>query len=267
MQLTETEEFETTHIDGRLCWVFPDGRVHPVIRGGAVDDDDADEDGDDGGDDDEDEDPDDDQDDDDGDEDDPDADTEELVEHLVEQITDRLREELAEELGLVTESELDRRINKLVRKLRRGDDAGSSSRKGSRRRDEDDDDRDEFSVRTARLAGMEIVRDELGRMTSDERTVARGLLDSEIAKQRDRGEDDEDAAGEKAATAVVRQVKALRDQSRRRAGRTAKRGGQGPSTQRRRQSAGSARTTKSKLSKGAERAAARFGTGSTNEGK
>lgn len=260
----DADEIETKLVNGTLSWVFPDGSVHPVIRGGATDDEDDLDDDDGDGDDDQDGDDDgDDGDDSDGDGDDADGDEDDDVEQLVGHIVSRVREEL-EDMGLVTQSELDRRINGVVRKVTKR--SNSSSR--SRRRDDDDgdrDERDEFSERAARIAGNEMIRDGLGRMTETERDVARSMLQAEIARQRRSGEDDEDVVGEAAGAAVVQRLKKLRRDSKRSTGRTERQRGGGASRQRSRTRSSSARSTSKQMAEGARRAAERFGAGADDD--
>ena len=235
---------EEVMVNGRLCWRFADGTTHPVIRGGAVDDDDADADGDDGDEHDE-EDPDDDDadgDDDQGEDDDDAEDGDDGDED--EDDTDAWVELVSEAVVAKVGSEIDRRINKALRKVRRDD--------------EDDDDRDRgrrrsrrsepaFSVREARLAGMELIRDEMPRMTTAEREAARTMLTAQIEASKGSG-DDEETVGERAAQTVLSTMQALRGPKKRPVKKAP--------PQRKKTSSGRTRDVGSKMKAGAARAAA-----------
>ena len=251
---TFTEDPITETIDGKLCWRFADGTTHPVIRGGATDDDDADddhaddeddagdEDDDDAGDgDDGDEDGDDDGDDSDDGDDDEDDDTDAWVELVSDAVVNKVG------------AEIDRRINKALRKVRRDDDDDDDDRGGRRRSRRQKD--PEFSVREARLAGMELIRDEMPRMSTTEREAARTMLTAQIAAE-SRSGDDEETVGERAAQTVLSTMKALRGPKKRPVKKAPPQ----------RKKSGSARTRDagSKMKAGAARAA-RFNTTTSTE--
>lgn len=249
---TFTEDPITETIDGKLCWRFADGTTHPVIRGGAVDDDDADDehDDDDADEGDDDAEHDDDQDDDgdedaDDDADDGDEDEDDDTEAWVELVSDAV-------VGKVG-AEIDRRINKALRKLRRDedDDDRRGSRGGRQRREREP----EFSVREARLAGMEVIRDEMPRMSSTEREAARTMLTAQIEAGRRSG-DDEETVGERAAQEVLSTMKALRGPKKRPVKKAP--------PQRKKQGSARTRDAGSKMKAGAARAA-RFNTTTSTE--
>lgn len=246
-------------INERPMWRWDDGSLTPIIRGGAEGDPDADddsdedpedadgdgsEDGDDDGDDEGDEDEDEEGD------DDEDAEYEAAIEDIVTRVT--------EKLGDKFDSIADRRINKLVKRLDRKADRGDDDDdepKGSRSRRKPSDTESAFSTREARLSGMEIVRDELGRMSTEDREIVRDLLGVEIAKLRDSG-DDEDTVGEAAGKAVVTRMKSLRTRTSRSTKDALRKKGalKEPS----KQSAGSGKdrkSSKSRMAAGAARAA------------
>lgn len=245
-------------INERPMWRWDDGTLTPIIRGGAEGDPDADddsdedpedadgdgsEDGDDDGDDEGDEDEDEEGD------DDEDAEYEAAIEDIVTRVT--------EKLGDKFDSIADRRINKLVKRLDRKADRGDDDDepKGSRSRRKPSDNESAFSTREARLSGMEIVRDELGRMSTEDREIVRDLLGVEIAKLRDSG-DDEDTVGEAAGKAVVTRMKSLRTRTSRSTKDALRKKGalKEPS----KQSAGSGKdrkSSKSRMAAGAARAA------------
>lgn len=238
-----------TEVDGKLHWMFSDGQTRPVVRGGATDDDEGDDDEDT-----DDEDDLEDEDDDDGGDEGADGDEDEGdLEGFLEEFADGIVERV--------ESLIDSRINKLTRSLDRkygnNSDRGSSKR-GRGGRDENDD-RDRFSAREARSVGQEFVRESLGRMTTAERETARALLIAEVASQHSSGEDDEELAGEAAARAVVKHIKALRKDSTRSTRRTSKRSGD-TATQRRPGNPATSRKSSKQMSAGAKRAAEMFGT-------
>lgn len=201
-------------VDGRPKWRWSDGTLTPVVRGGAVSDDDEDED--DGVDDDdadvdeddesESEEDDDDADDEEGDDedDDEDAEYEAAVDDIVARVVDKLGDKF--------DSIADRRINKLVKRLDRKADRGDDDEDRPRSRRSRRNTEPDFSVREAKAAGMEIVRDELGRMSTEDREMARDLLTVEIDKRRSSG-DDEDEVGEAAAKAVVTRMKSMRSRT------------------------------------------------------
>lgn len=250
---TFSDPIEEVEIEGKLCWRFADGTTHPVIRGGAVDDDDADEDehdDDDAGDsDDGDEDDGDDQDDD-GDEDDGDADDDEDEDDDTEAWVELVSDAVVGKVG----AEIDRRINKALRKLRRDEDDDDDRRggRGGRQRREREP---EFSVREARLAGMEVIRDEMPRMSSTEREAARTMLTAQIEAGRRSG-DDEETVGERAAQEVLSTMKALRGPRKRPVKKAP--------PQRKKQGSARTRDAGSKMKAGAARAA-RFNTTTKTE--
>ena len=177
-------------VDGRRVYRWSDGSLTPVIRGGAGDDEDPDDDEEEEVDDDaEDEesegDDDDDEDEDEGDEEDEDDDDPE-----VDAAIDEIVAKVVDKLGDKFDSIADRRINKLVKRLDRKADRGGDDDepKGRRSRRSQRDDEPEFSVRDARLAGMEIIRDEMPRLSTEDREIARDLLAAEIEKHRGDGE-------------------------------------------------------------------------------
>lgn len=252
---TFTEDPITEMVAGKLCWRFADGTTFPVIRGGAVDDDDADddadgddaedgdEDDDDAGDgDDGDEDGDDDGDDSDDGDDDEDDDTEAWVELVSDAVVGKVG------------AEIDRRINKALRKVRRDeDDDDDGDRRGGRRRSRRQE--PEFSVREARLAGMELIRDEMPRMSTTEREAARTMLTAQIAAE-SRSGDDEETVGERAAQTVLSTMKALRGPKKRPVKKAP--------PQRKKQGSARTRDAGSKMKAGAARAA-RFNTTTSTE--
>ena len=244
-------------INERPMWRWDDGSLTPVIRGGAEgdpdDDPDEDPDEDPEGDDPE-EDPDEDDEDEDEDPDEEgDADEDAEYEAAIEDIVTRVTEKLGDKFDSIA----DRRINKLVKRLDRKADRGDDDDepKGSRSRRKPSDNESAFSTREARLSGMEIVRDELGRMSTEDREIVRDLLGVEIAKLRDSG-DDEDTVGEAAGKAVVTRMKSLRTRTSRSTKDALRKKGalKEPS----KQSAGSGKdrkSSKSRMAAGAARAA------------
>jgi hypothetical protein len=252
----EDIEIETVKLDGKLVWRFPDGSTFPVVRGGAVDDDDDDDDADDDDADDQD----DDQDDDDSEEDGDDEDDDQEDDDQDDDEEDW--QARFEDLEANFQAELDRRINRLTRTLRREfaggeDDEPRGGRGKRRRRRQQDDDGDlDFSDRDARLAATELIRDELPRMTSAEREISRSLLAEEIRKRRTSG-DDEDTVGEDAAQKVIELMKASRTAASRSSTRKARKKGEGAKPQRKKGTSSTSRSTKSSFELGAQRAAAR----------
>jgi hypothetical protein len=244
---TFTEDPITEMVDGKLCWRFADGTTHPVIRGAAVDEDSDDEDdGDDADDGDEDDGDDagdgDDADDEDGDDDGDDSDDgNEDEDDDTDAWVDLVSEAVVAKVG----AEIDRRINKALRKVRRDeDDEDDGGRRGGRRRTRRQD--PEFSVREARLAGMELIRDEMPRMSTAEREAARTMLTAQIASESGSG-DDEETVGERAAETVLSTMKALRGPKKRPVKKAP--------PQRKKQGSARTRDAGSKMNAGAARAA------------
>ena len=198
-------------VDGRRVYRWSDGSLTPVIRGGAGDDEDPDDDEEDEVDDDaEDEESEGEDDDGDEDEDEVDEEDEDDDDPEVDAAIDEIVAKVVDKLGDKFDSIADRRINKLVKRLDRKADRGGDDDepKGRRSRRSQRDDEPEFSVRDARLAGMEIIRDEMPRLSTEDREIARDLLAAEIEKHR--GDGDEDEVGEAAGKAVATRMKGLK---------------------------------------------------------
>lgn len=117
----------------------------------------------------------------------------------LDDIVARLEAQLAERFDSIA----DRRVNALLKEIRKQQNPGEEPPAASRSESSD--------VRLARLAGREYLSDEIDKFVSaDERKLAMDLLSLEIEAAVARGDDDEDEIGRAAADKVAERIRGAR---------------------------------------------------------
>lgn len=127
---------------------------------------------------------------------------------------DKLTADVEARLDKRLESLFDRRINAVLKEIRKGN-APASDGKGDAPKDDQQAPRtaaaDQSLPRAARLAYREYVADEIRFISTEERSHATELANAMIGDLARRDElDDEDRAGRQVATQVAKQIKSLR---------------------------------------------------------